>query len=80
MNKRPIREISNFLIHQIKKSTHQQHLDILRELMDRVLLERYTGEPSLAHEYSRVDVELRLRERQLETTHIELMQKPHTFA
>lgn len=72
MNKRPIREIADFLVHQVMKSTNQHHLDILRELTDRVLLERYAGEATLAHEYSRVDTEIRLKERQLHPNTIEV--------
>lgn len=70
--KRPIREISDFLIHQIRKSTRGLHLNILREMMDRVLLERYCGNETLAHEYSRVDMEIRLRERQLQPNDVEI--------
>ena len=70
---RPIREISDFLIHQIQRSTRQSHLDILRDMLDRVLLQAYSGDEKLGDEYCRVDVELRTRERQLGLTHIEML-------
>lgn len=72
MNKRPIREIADFLVHQVKKSTRQQHLDILREMLERVLLDRYAGETTLAHEYTRVDIEIRQKERSLHPNAIEV--------
>lgn len=58
----PIRELANFLIHQIKASTECVQLEVIKEMLDTRLLERYIDNPLLAHEYARVDLELRRKE------------------
>lgn len=63
--KAPIREVADFLVHRIHQSTQPTHLSILRDMMDRTLLQRYSGDPELGQQYSRVDRELNIKEAQL---------------
>jgi hypothetical protein len=60
-----LRESSDFLIKQAKSCTTQSQLQIVRNMLEGVILSRYKGQFELAHEYSRVDIELRRKEREL---------------
>ena len=75
--KRPIREISNFLIHQVIRSTRQTHLDILRDMLDRCLLNRYVDDPAVANEYSRVNIAILKKQTQLKPVDM-VIEKPQT--
>lgn len=60
--KMTLRETADCLINWAVSSTRQEHLEVLRQMMDVFIINRFRTEPDLAHEYSRVDIALRGKE------------------
>lgn len=57
-SKSPTRKVADIIIGWVSEAKTVERLDNLRSYLSDTFLQKYKGQPDIANEYSRVDVEI----------------------